>query len=45
MKYLSAEEISAINQVVIEEYTIHIAVNNPDLSKVADWIEKHSKKT
>lgn len=28
----------------LEEYTIFIAVNNPDLDDVASWIKKHTKK-
>ena len=28
----------------LEDYTLFIAVNNPDLVEVADWIKAHSKK-
>lgn len=28
----------------LEDYTIFVAVNNPDLVKVADWLKKHSRK-
>lgn len=28
----------------IEDYTVSIATNNPDLADVAAWIKKHSKK-
>lgn len=45
MKYLNAEEISAINEVVVEESGGSIGIREAGLlNSIAVWIKQHSKK-
>lgn len=41
---INGYDLTATNKQ-LEDYTLSIAENNPDLSDVADWIKKQSKPT
>lgn len=40
---INGYELTATNKQ-LEEYTLFVATNNPDLAEIATWIKKHSKK-
>ena len=40
---INGYELTATNKQ-LEDYTLFVATNNPDIIEVANWISKHSKK-
>lgn len=41
---INGHDLTATNKE-LEDYTLFIATNNPDISDVAKWIKKHTEKT